>query len=282
MKERKAIVEKKKQVEEISNKIKSYPAIILIDLRNTPDKLLQSTRKKLKDSYKAFIKVAKLAVIKRALEKLKVPKEIYENIDFPTAIIGIGEEPYKINQFFMQNMLDVPAKPGQIAPYDIVVPKGETDLPPGPALSQLKQAGLKVKIEKGKIVISEDSIVAKAGEVITAEKAQALQMLGIKPFKVGIKIYRAYDGKLIYSKDILDITPEDVKEGLNTALADALNLSININYPTPQNIEILLTKALMNAMNLAINGNIYSPQYIKELLLKALKEGNAIKGLEGG
>ncbi len=282
MKERKAIIEKKKQVDEISNKMKAYPAIILIDLRNTPDKLLQSTRKKLKEKYKAFVKVAKLAVIKRALEKLKVPKEVYEAIDFPTAVIGIDEEPYRINQFFMQNMLDVPAKPGQVAPYDIVVPKGETDLPPGPALSQLKQAGLKVKIEKGKIVISEDSVVAKAGEIITAEKAQALQMLGIKPFKVGIRIYRAYDGKLIYSKDVLDITPEDVKEGLSIALTDALNFSINVRYPTPQNIEILLTKALMNAMNLAINGNIYSPQYIKELLLKALREANAIKSLEGG
>ncbi len=282
MKERKAIIEKKKQVDEISNKMKASPAIILIDLRNTPDKLLQSTRKKLKEKYKAFVKVAKLAVIKRALEKLKVPKEVYEAIDFPTAVIGIDEEPYRINQFFMQNMLDVPAKPGQVAPYDIVVPKGETDLPPGPALSQLKQAGLKVKIEKGKIVISEDSVVAKAGEIITAEKAQALQMLGIKPFKVGIRIYRAYDGKLIYSKDVLDITPEDVKEGLSIALTDALNFSINVRYPTPQNIEMLLTKALMNAMNLAINGNIYSPQYIKELLLKALREGNAIKSLEGG
>lgn len=282
MKKRKSIVEKSKQVEKIKNTIKNYSVIILIDLRNTPDRLLQSTRKKLKEKYKAFIRVAELAIVKRVLKSLNVPNEVYEHINLPTAIIAINEEPYTINQFFIKNMLDVPAKPGQIASQDIIVPKGETDLPPGPALSQLKQAGLKVKIEKGKIAISEDSIVVKAGDIITPEKAQALQMLGIKPFKVGIKIYKAYDGKLIYSRDVLNITVDDLNEGLKVALRDSLNLSININYPTTQNIEILLIKALRDGMNLAINGHIYSPQYIKDLLLKALRESNAIKNLEGG
>ena len=45
-KERAAIRRKKELVQEIQKDIKHYPNIVLIDLRNLPDKLLQSMRKR--------------------------------------------------------------------------------------------------------------------------------------------------------------------------------------------------------------------------------------------
>ena len=39
-------------------------------------------------------------------------------------------------------------------------------MPAGPALSELKAAGLNVRIQAGKIAIAKDQVVVKKGEVI--------------------------------------------------------------------------------------------------------------------
>ncbi len=282
MKERPSIIKKKKEVKEVEDSLKNYNTVIVLDLRNTKDKLLQESRKKLKEKYKAYIRMAKLAVLKRALKNLSIPSEIYEPLQFPSAVIGVNENPYVINKFFLNNMLKVNAKPGQIAEEDIVIEAGETDLTPGPALSQLKQAGLKVKIEKGKIAISETTTLVKKGEKVSEVQAQVLQMLGIKPFKVGLKIFKAYDGALVYSNDVLNITLDMLQDGLKEASNQAFNLSFNTHYYTQLNIRDLLKIELMNAKNVGLNSNMYSSEVLHELLLKAITQAKAFENIEGG
>ena len=277
---RKAIEEKKRQVEDLLKRMEGFASVVVLNLRKTPNKLQQITKKAVKDKG-GFAKAYRKAVITRALrEKGIISKE--EEVDYPAAVLLVNEHPYAINRFFMENQLEVAAKPGDVAPFDIVVPAGETDLQPGPALSQLKMAGLNVKIDKGKIVVAKDSVVAKEGETITAEKAQALQMLGIKPFKVGVNVALAYDGETRYYQEVLSITPEDVASDIEGALKDSLNASININYPTPQNIKVLITKAIREAKNAGINASYYSDYSVKDLLILAVRQANSLPKNEGG
>ena len=278
---RKAIKEKKRKVEEVKNKLKDYKSIIIINLKKVPDKLLQSSRKKLKEK-DAFMKVTKLAVLKRALKALNLPEDFYKEVEFPSMIIGVNESPYTVAQFFAKNMLDMPAKEGDVAEQDIVVEAGETDLQPGPALSQLKAAGVDVRIDKGKIVVSKDSVVVKAGEKVTAEKASVLQLLGLKPFKAGLKIYKAYDGETIFNEEVLLIKPEEIEEAIKDLFTKAYNLSVNAGYPTKENVKLLLNKAYQNEKAIAVNAGYPTKEFINDLLLKAIMQANAIKSLEGG
>jgi len=85
------------------------------------------------------------------------------------------------------------AKAGMLAQDDIVIPAGDTGLPPGPALSDLKQAGLKTKIQGPTISIAEDKLVAKKGEAISAGVANALGKLNIKPIKIGLNLVACYE-----------------------------------------------------------------------------------------
>jgi large subunit ribosomal protein L10 len=282
-KERKAITEKKEAAQKMAAEVKKREVIVLLNLSKTPDKLIQQIRKKLKDKHGAYFKIERLAVVKRALEQAGAPKPLFEDVNFPVAVIAAtGISPYEISSMFMENMLSVAAKPGDKAPFEIVVPAGETDMPPGPALTQLKQAGLSVKVEKGKIAISSDSVLAKEGAVLTQEKVQALQMLGIRPFKVGLTIWKAFDGKLLFNADVLGLRADELAEGIRTALSQGFNLSINASYPTESNIAVLLTGAIRQGKDFGTNSGAYSDGSIMAVLAKAISQGNALKSLESG
>lgn len=277
-KERVAFSRKKEQVSEISKKAREYPTMAVITLRNLPDDLLQSLRKKLRELDGTYVKVAKLAVLKRVLEAAGLKAQA-DRIKDPSAIVLTKSTPYALNSFFRKNRKKVAAKARQIAPYEIVATAGDTDIPPGPALSELKSAGVSVQIKAGKIAVIKDSTIAKQGETITHVKAKALQMLGILPFDVGVELVFAYDGKYIYGPDTLAIDTETLRPALLQSLRDALNLSINAAYPTSQNIEILLKDAFIQGNNVSINAGVYSSGSIGQLLSLAVRQGVALESL---
>lgn len=273
--ERPALRRKKAQVEEMKEEFSSSQNIAVIDLRKLPDRLLQNVRKKLREK-DTKIRVAQATVLRRALESSGKPKRLIDLFENPAAVVLTGLSPYELNKFFSDNTMDVAAKPGQVAPSDIVVPAGETSLPPGPALSELKAAGINAQIRGPKISVAKDSTVVKAGEVITTEKAKALQTLGFKPFKVNVNILLAYDGEYVYAPDLLGISAETLAPQFMDSLQGAFNVSVNAGYPTAQNVEVLLVEALSQGRNAGINGGIYSPQSIEQLLIRSIRGGMAL------
>jgi large subunit ribosomal protein L10 len=279
-KERAAIKMKKAQVQEIQKDIKHYPNVVLIDLRNLPDKLLQSMRKRLRAENHGTVRMAKSTVLKRALDGSGKPADLSARLNVPAALVLTNLSPYNLNQIVKGNKLQMAAKPGQISPADIIVPAGDTDLPAGPALSELKSAGVNVQIKAGKIAVNKDSTVVKKGEEITVQKAKALQTLGVKPFEVEMNVLLAYDGEFIYSPELLDISSASLAPEFVSSLVDAMNLSVNAKYPSPQNIEMLLMEAYTQGRSAGINGSLYSSESIEQLLTLATRQGMALESLE--
>lgn len=267
-----------KKVEEITTIAKKYPVVALINLRNLPDKLLQSCRKKLRGS--AEILVTKNSVIARALEKVG-KNELVSYLHSPTALVFTTLTPYSLYRFFKANMLKIGAKPGQIAPFDIVVPEGETDIPPGPALSELKSAGINAQIKGGKVVVAKESVVAKKDSRISPLVCKALQKLNILPFEAKIELIAAHDGAYLFKPDILDIDEKKLSSDLLLCINQAFNLSYNSSFPTSQNIEALLSGAIAQGRNLAINGGVYSDASTELLLAQAVLIGEALSGNVG-
>jgi large subunit ribosomal protein L10 len=247
---RKGVKEKAGKVSEIKSEMKSYPTVALIDLRMLPDSLLQNIRKKVREEG-GSIKIAKKAVMGRVFDGVSALAGKKTELNKPVGLILTKMSPYKLNLFFNQNKKKRAAKIDELALFDIVVPEGETDLPPGPALSELKTAGLNVQIKAGKIVIAKESTIAKKGEKITAPKVGALQKLNIKPFETAVNLIFAYDGEYLYSKDVLDID-------VNALLVDAFNQSRNVS----------------------INGSLYSNSTMEQLLTSAVRQGLALAVLD--
>lgn len=275
---RKTIQEKIKQVSGTIEEMKNYKTVALLDLKKLPDALLQTLRKRIKDKG-GKVYILRKPVIKRVLESNKKLAERSDECRKPVALILTNDSPYQLNKFFKENRKKRAAKVGDVAKEDIVVPAGDTDLPPGPALSELKAGGVNVAIKGGKIVVNKDSTVAKAGEEITTPKAKALQTLGVMPFDVMANMIFGFDGTYVYSTDVLSLG-DTVNEDLAACLSQALNFSMNAGYPTPQNAEILLGEAIRQSVNMALNAEVYSSSSIEQLLTSAMRQGAALDGMK--
>ncbi len=268
---------KKKKVEEVKQFMLSKPVVGIISIENLPTAQFQQIKKKLRG--KADVMVTKLNYIRRALEQIPDLKQLEEYAQGPVGVIISDENPFKLFNFLKKNRSKAYAKAGMIAEQDIIVPAGETDIPVGPTLSELKMAKIDCRIDKGKIVVSKDSVVAKAGEEITPTVASALAKLDIKPFEIGLKLKAVYEDGVIYTPDVLDIDEEETMNNLQNAVRKALNLAVNAGYPTKQSITFMIQEAFRKALNLSVNAGIYNKKSIELLLQKAAVQANALKSI---
>ena len=273
-----AVKKKIAQVEQTIGELKNYPTIALIDLKKLPDALLQKIRKKIRDDGGKIL-ILKKPVIERVMQSNEHLATRLSECEKPLGLILTKKSPFELYKFFITNKKKRAAKPGDIAPFELIVPQGDTDLPPGPALSELKTAGINVQIKGGKIVVAKDSTVAKKGEKIDNTKAKALQKLGVLPFEVSITYLFGYDGQYIFNSDLFMID-ETIASDLQAGMFDAFNMSINASYPTSANADLLLTQAVQQSINIALNGQLYSTISIEQLLTSATRQGLALSGLE--
>jgi len=264
------------EVKELERFIDERNVIGVVDIESLPSKQFQEIRKKLRG--KADIKISKSILIKKAIESLKREdlKKLEGYIDGPCGIIVSDEDPFLLYKFLKKNRSKALAKAGMIAPSDIIVPAGDTDMPVGPVLSELKIAKIDVKIEKGKIVIASDSQVAKKGDVISQQLANALAKLGITPMEIGLKIAAVLEKGVIYTADVLDVDEEKFMQDLVGAYRSALNLAVNAGYPNKESIKIMIQKAYQNAKNLAVNADILTKDTIGGTLAKASGQASAL------
>ena len=228
---------------EIAKLAKEYPVIAVATLESLPANITSVLRKKLKGN--AEIRVAKTRVIQLALKEAKADAKAEEMINKSVLVIFSKLNPFELFSFVKKNKGLTAAREGDIADHDIIVQAGDTGLPPGPALSVLKAAGLNVKVAGPTISIASDKVVAKKGESIKKEVADVLGKLNIKPMKVGMKITGVYDKneKMFYNSEVLDVDEEELFNKLTLAYQQALNLSVNAEIFNEVSTEMIVVKA---------------------------------------
>lgn len=273
---------KKQKVEEVKQFVKDKKVVGVFSLQNLPSSQFQSIRKQLRG--KAELLVTKKIFMQRAFKELGRPdlEKLLQYLQGPCGLIVSEENPFKLFKIIKKSRSKAFAKPGMIAEEDIIVPAGETDLPVGPVLSELKMAKIDCKIDKGKIVVNKDSVVTKKGEKVTEQAAAALSKLGIMPFKIGLKILALTEDGVIYTPEVLDINEEQVMSELVSSCTKAFNLAFNSGYPTKQTIELMITQAFDKARNLAVNAGVFTKESIEFMLAKAAAQAAGLKNITGG
>jgi len=268
---------KKKKVEELSKMIDDYSVVGIINMQKMPAAQLQAIRKELKE--KAKIVMSKKSLMKRALEKSK-KKDIKKLEDYmkeqPTFIFT-EMNPFELFRYIKENKTSAPAKAGDVAPKDIVVNKGNTGFPAGPAIGQLSEVGIISKVQDGKIHIIKDVVVAKEGQIITSSVVNVLNMLGIEPMEIGLNLLAAYQDSIIFDKKVLDINEGEFIGKLNLCIISAVNLSLNSYYLTETTAPFAIQKAFLEAKSLALEAGIYTEEVMDELLAKAQREAMNLK-----
>jgi len=267
---------KEKELKDIASLIGKYAVIGVADLENFPADLFQKLRKQLHG--RVEFAVSKQRVIKKAFEQSKLKESgLLDSIKGSCAIIATNLNPFELYSILKKNSGRVGAKPGIIAPFDIIVPAGDTGLPPGPALSDLKQAGLQVKVQGATIFVPEDTVVAKKGEIIKPAVASTLTKLDIKPLKVMLNLVCAYESGQLYKAEVLDMDIEEQTAKFCTAHRNALALALEMAYCASATMPLLLQKAHRNALAVALESSFPEKEVLPMLLQKAEMQANAIK-----
>jgi large subunit ribosomal protein L10 len=228
----------------------------------------------------AIIEMGKKNLIRRALEKSKKDvKSLEEKIIGEPAMIFSNENPFRLFKILKERRSSAPARLGDIAPNDIVIPKGSTGLPPGPAISTLQKIGLKTTVDKGKISIAQDKVVVKSGEGVNEDVVNALNLLKIEPMEICLDLVTAWQNEEIYDKSVLDIDVDEYLNNINLAVQQMINISLDTGYLMPETAKMALHKAFIEAKELALTANILDKDIIGELLLKAVSEAKALDAL---
>ena len=224
---------------------------------------------------KALIKMSKKALIQRALEKIG-KKELVSHLQGEPALLLTKENPFAISKILIENKANAPARANSIMPKDILIPEGETSFSPGPIVGELQKAGIKAAIERGKVVIKEDSLIAKAGERVDAKKAEIINKLGIEPIELKLRFVAAWEKGMVFGEAALSISAAQVLEWLKQASAGSLNLTFKVGYPTKYNVKIFVQKAYTNTKSVALKANFVCEATAKELLAKAGAQAKAL------
>ena len=272
---------KKKVVEEIKGYLRKYKYVLIADLYKVRAAQLQELRRALRG--KALIKVLKNTLFSRAIDDLNGQKEGLQALKAylrgQNIFIFTNENPFKMARTIDQFKVKVLPSPGDVATNDIVIPAGNTGLPPGPIISTFGSLGIPTKIESGSIWIVKDTVVARKGDVISHELAYILSKLDLKVLELGITLKAAYVDGIVIPGEELKLDIEGTKKAISEAFQEALNLSLNIAYPTSENTPLLLQMAHIRALSVALAASYPSKDTIGLLLAKAEAEASVLARL---
>jgi large subunit ribosomal protein L10 len=274
--ERASIKRKAQRVDDLSNLINEYNVVAFASLNKVRAAQLQELAKRFRSEI--FMKVSKNILVKRALKQSNKPniQDLTEHLKGSNTLLFTNMSPFTLSLTLEKNKIRTTAKAGDIAPEDIIISAGNTGLPPGPAISELNDAGIRTRIEAGSVWVIRETTVANKGEEIQPRIASVLSKLDIRPLEVGLRVVAAYEDGLVFSTDQLLPDIEALRIQFADAAIHAHNLAMASFYPTSQTIESLLQLAHLNARNLAVNASYPTSATITDILAKAYQHMQAL------
>jgi large subunit ribosomal protein L10 len=272
---------KRDEVEMIKKWAKEFAVISLVDIHGIPAAQLQGIRKDLHG--KAVLRMTRNTLIEHAFAELGGDYADLERfIEGQSALIFTNENPFSLYRTLERTKTKMAAKPGEIAPEDIVVPRGPTSFKPGPVVGELQQAGIPAVIEAGKVKIKDTKVVVKKGAAIPKKVADALLKLDIKPMDVGLRLQVAFYESAIYRPDTLAIDDDAYRRDIALAALQAFNLSVNAAFPTKLTVAAIIGRAFSEAKNLGVEAGVYEKDVMDAIIARASREAKTLKGITGG
>ncbi len=270
---------KAKFIGELKEYLQKYRYFMLAGITGLPTSVIKESRRLLYQRG-SILKVIKNTLFLIALKEVgKYSDQFKDALRGQNAVIFTNENPFEIILFLDKQKILREARPGDIATKEILIPAGNTGIPPGPAISLFNKLNIPIRVQEGSIWVARDTIVAKPGDVITPELADLLNKLGMKPIesKLNIKLI-AMDGR-VAKPDEVELDPKLVAEKLRVAHSQAFNLAFNAALPIPQIISMLVAKAHLQAMAVAVEASIPDKNTLPYTLAKAHSAALAIYNL---
>lgn len=248
-----------------------YPKCFIVGCDNVGSRQMQTIRTSLRGL--GIVLCGKNTMIRKAirghLENNGQLEKLLPHIKGNVGFVFTKGDLAEVREKLTESKVRAPARAGAIAPLDVIIPAQNTGL--GPEKTSFFQAlSIPTKISKGTIEIINDVPILKPGDKVGASEATLLNMLNISPFSYGLLIQQVYDSGSIFSPDILDIKPEDLRAKFMAGVANLAAVSLEIGYPTIASVPHSIANGFKNLLALAATTDVEFEQattikeYIKD------------------
>jgi large subunit ribosomal protein L10 len=265
---------KKEIFQKLAELIEKYPVVAIADLQKVRSSQIQEIRKKLRGQ--AEVLVAKNTILKKAASAMGEKKphidDFAEGVAGSSLLLFTGMNPYALILFLNRNKVRVPAKAGDTATSEIMIPAGNTGLQPGPVISEFGEVKVVTRIEGGSIWVAKDTVVAEKGDTISPKLASLLSKLGMKPMEAGLSIIRAFDAGTVLKLDDLVFDLDSYESNLTEAYREAIALSIETEYVVPETAQMIIGNAFREALYLANEIEYPTSENVGDLIKQAYSE----------
>jgi len=271
--------EKVTRVNRLAEDVLAKPVTALVGVRGVPAAALQSMRRELRQRGHPIV-VATNSALRHALSAAAKQRPalapLLERVEDQTALLTAEGNPFAIFDEFARTRSPTPARGGEVAPQDIVVPAGNTSFKPGPIVGELQHAGFPAAIEKGKVVLKKDVTIVHAGETISREVAGLLTRMDIRPLEVGLAVRGLVDGETFYLPEVLAVDLAAERRRVAQAAWRALGVAVELGHLTPETLPLLVQRAHRRALGVAVAAGYPTKETIEPLFVQAMKEAAAL------
>jgi len=249
--------------------MEEYPKCFIVGADNVGSKQMQQIRGSLRGS--AVVLMGKNTMMRKAikghLENNPALEKILPHVRGNVGFVFTGDDLGVVREKLLQNKVRAPARPGAVAPCDVIIPAQNTVL--GPEKTSFFQAlAIATKISKGTIEIINDVHIVKNGERVGASEATLLNMLNISPFNYGLIIEQVYDNGSVFEPKILDIKKEDLLATFMAGVRNVAAISLVIGYPNAASAPHSVVNGFKNLLAIAAATDVSFKQadVVKEFL----------------
>jgi large subunit ribosomal protein LP0 len=234
-----------------------YPKCFIVGADNVGSKQMQTIRSSLRGI--GIVLMGKNTMIRKAirghLENNAQLEKLLPHIKGNVGFVFTKGDLNDIREKLTESKVRAPARAGAIAPLPVIIPAQNTGL--GPEKTSFFQAlSIPTKISKGTIEIINDVPILKPGDKVGASEATLLNMLNISPFSYGLQIEQVYDSGSIFSPDILDIKPEDLRAKFQAGVANLAAVCLQVGYPTIASVPHSIANGFRNLLAIAATTDV--------------------------
>ncbi|MEK6975209.1 MAG: 50S ribosomal protein L10 [Candidatus Thermoplasmatota archaeon] len=257
---------KKEEVSRLSRILIDNPVVAVAEVSGIPAPQMQQMRASLRGSVAVLGSKNRLLVIaiKEAAKQRPGLEGLADKLHGQSVILATKNNPFKLFKALKAGASMAPLKANQLAPHDIVIPKGPTPFGPGPIVGELQKVGIAAKIEAGKVVISKESTPVKAGGVVSAELASMLAKLEIRPLELKIDLKAAFEKDTLFLPEALAVDETVIMGQIGLAVRTANELSLQMAWITPQTADALLGRAYKQAIALVLEKGLDVDEAVKQ------------------
>jgi len=251
--------------------LEEYPKIIIVGADNVGSTHMQKIRIGLRGQ--AVLLMGKNTMVRKAIRgHIQNNPQLEAILPYVRGNIGFvfcsaDADLSALKKAISENTVSAPARPGSLAPSDVVVPAGNTGLEPTQT-SFFQALNIQTKITRGQIEIVQDVPLIKEGDKVGASEANLLSKLNIRPFAYGLKVQNIYDDGSVYAPSILDLGDSLLKKFAN-GVRNVAATSLAIGYPTLASVPHSIVRGYKNVVSVALVATGYETDVVKKLTAAA-------------